>query len=157
MKSLVIDTQLLVLLVVGMASPGYIAKHKRLGAYTEKDFDLLIEVAGQFGQIVVTPNTMTEASNLLAQTGEALAGKHKKLFEAFRELVGNSHEDYIASSAAVGHNVFLRLGLTDAALLVREDAEQVLITADFGLYLAAANLHREVVNFNHLRESRGLV
>lgn len=153
MRRLIIDTQLLVLLVVGSASPRYIALHKRLGVYSEQDFVLLLSVIEQFGEIVFTPNTLTEASNLLAQTSEPL---RSRLFEVFRALIGETREIYIESCAAAGSSVFLRLGLTDAALLTGDTVESVLLTADLDLYLAAALGTREVVNFNHLRAARGL-
>ena len=38
----VIDTNLLVLLIVGSASKHYIGKHKRLRGYTTDHFDLLV-------------------------------------------------------------------------------------------------------------------
>jgi hypothetical protein len=149
MRRLIIDTQLLVLFVVGSASPAYIAQHKRLGAYSEQDFDLLLDVVGQYGEIVFTPNTLTEASNLLAQTHEPL---RSKLFEVFRALIDEVHEDYVESRTASAGNVFLRLGLADAVLLVSDDVDQVLLTADLDLYLAAVAAKRSAVNFNHLRQ-----
>ena len=40
-NAVILDANLLVLLVVGLYSRSYIARHKRLAAYSEKDFDLL--------------------------------------------------------------------------------------------------------------------
>jgi hypothetical protein len=42
----VVDTNLLLLLVVGSASRNYVDKHKRLGDYSLDDFDLLVELIG---------------------------------------------------------------------------------------------------------------
>ena len=63
-KAVVLDANLLVLFVVGIASPSYIAKHKRLAAYTENDFALLTDLLSAAGSVIVTPNIVTETSNL---------------------------------------------------------------------------------------------
>jgi hypothetical protein len=39
----VLDTNLLVLLVVGSVPRNYIGRHKRLSQYSEADFELLVE------------------------------------------------------------------------------------------------------------------
>ena len=62
-KVIVLDANLLLLLVVGLTSRAYISKHKRLQGYEELDFDLLICLIGS-ANVIVTPNTLTETSNL---------------------------------------------------------------------------------------------
>lgn len=69
-KAFVLDANLLVLLVVGLASPEHIAIHKRLGEYSKVDFDLLTQLLADASRIVVTPNTLTEAVNLSAHIDE---------------------------------------------------------------------------------------
>lgn len=60
-RPIVLDTNLLVLLIVGIASPTYIAIHKQLRAYSLQDFDLLTRLLETASRIIVTPNTLTEA------------------------------------------------------------------------------------------------
>src|SRR3954451_20211345 len=43
MPAVILDSNLLVLFIVGKTSPGLIEKHRRLQAYSVSDFDLLIE------------------------------------------------------------------------------------------------------------------
>ena len=51
-------------------------------------------------------------------------------------------------------NEFVRLGLTDAVLLLLSiDTSLILLTTDLGLYLAATKRGLKVVNFNHHREA----
>ena len=64
-KGLLIDTNLLVLLTTGTLNTSYIEGHKRTGHYTVEDFDLLLAIIDQFQFLVVIPNILTEASNLL--------------------------------------------------------------------------------------------
>ncbi len=148
-QPVVLDTNLLVLLVVGLQDRAAIARHKRLAAYTSEDFDILSSMIRSASAVLLTPNTLTEASNLL--------GKADRQALAFRALLGQlvklQGERYIQSTQAVEHVAFHRLGLTDAALLTLLDEipdDAVLLTADLGLYLTANGAGRQALNWNHL-------
>jgi hypothetical protein len=67
---LLIDTNLLVLFVVGTAAKEYIVKHKKLTAFTVEDYDMLVRIVSGASEVLVTPNTLTETSNLAAYIGE---------------------------------------------------------------------------------------
>ena len=66
-----IDSNLLLLLVVGRSSRDIIAKHKRLRQFTARDYDILLDLLDGTAQVFVTPHTLAEASNLLAQHGRS--------------------------------------------------------------------------------------
>lgn len=151
MKSaaLILDASLLVLFVVGTTSRGLIERHKRLKAFTVEDFDLLCRLIAGAPQVVVTPNILTEASNLLRQIEEPA---RSRILETFRQVVLTSDEEYLASRNAVGVNEFLRLGLTDSASLEVVRDTRSLLTTDLDLYLSAVARGRVALNFNHLRE-----
>ena len=70
MEGYFLDTNLLVLLVVGSESRELISKHRRLEHYSAEDFDILCEFLENANQLYVTPNTLTETSNLVGQHGE---------------------------------------------------------------------------------------
>lgn len=62
---LLLDSNLLVLLIVGIHDPTLISKHKRLEIFEKADFDRLSIFCEYFvGGLVVTPNTLTEALTL---------------------------------------------------------------------------------------------
>lgn len=65
-----LDTNLFVLLVVGSESRDLITKHRRLEHYSPEDYDTLLELLEGSDQLFVTPNTLTETSNLVSQHGE---------------------------------------------------------------------------------------
>ena len=73
-----VDANLLVLLVVGNVDQDLIAKHGRLEEYTAEDYETLLDLLSQTrqSQIYVTPNTLTEASNLLYRHGGTGAIPH---------------------------------------------------------------------------------
>ena len=62
-----LDTNLLVLLVVGSESRELISKHRRLRDYYAEDYDILCEFLENAKTLYVTPNTLTETSNLVRQ------------------------------------------------------------------------------------------
>ena len=144
-----IDTNLLVLLVVGSVGKELIEKHRRLREYSAEDYNILIKLLGRVERVYVTPNTLTETSNLLAQHRDP---ERSRFFEKLRFIIQESKEITVASGVASSNRVFNRLGLTDAALLEVISPETPLVTVDLKLYLAAITSGREVaLNFSHYR------
>lgn len=148
-KNIILDTNLLLLFVVGTTNRSYIRIHKRLRAYAESDFDLLVNIVKNASSVVVTPNTLTETSNLLGHISEPA---RTKVFETLGVIIKTTTEYYYESRRAADSNVFIRLGLADAALMGTCDSQISLITADLDLYLAALNNGHEALNFNHIRD-----
>jgi hypothetical protein len=151
MRAIAIDANLLILLIVGLVDRALIAAHKRTRNFEAADFDLLLEVLGKYDQIVVTPNVLTEASNLVGQVAEP---RKTAVMVQLATLVGTQREEYRASAEVVAHPDFVRLGLSDCALLKVTDEGMPLLTADLDLYLAALRTSDVAVNFNHLRQER---
>jgi predicted nucleic acid-binding protein len=150
-KSVVLDTSLLVLLVTGYTDKRLIDRHKNLSAYDADGFDLLVETLSDYSLVVLTPNTLTEASNLLRQIGEP---DRSRLTLMLGHLIGEHEERYIVSKDAVMEKTFSRLGLTDAALLIVAREYDSLLSADNDLYLAASTEGIEAFNFAHLYDAR---
>ena len=145
-----IDTNLLLLYVVGREDRTIIAKHRRLDNYSTEDYSLLLQMLREANQVFVTPNTLTETSNLLGQHGEP---ERSRLFHRLRSIIQESREIVVASAVASGNREFERLGLTDAALLEVATSDTPLVTVDFQLYLAGlAKGEDVVVNFVNYRD-----
>lgn len=151
MRSIVIDANLLVLLVVGLVDRELIKVHKRTQSFEPEDFDLLTKTLMPFDEIVVTPNVMTEASNLASQVPEP---SRTAIRRQLASLAGIYKEHYQASAASVKHQHFIRLGLTDCGLLDLVGTSLPLVTVDLDLYLEAAKSNESATNFNHLRQAR---
>ncbi len=147
--NLVIDTNLLILFIVGTTDRNLVKKHKRLKAFSLEDFDLLCRVIESSSQVFVTPNTLTETSNLLGYIDEPAK---TRVFQTFRAMILATPEEYVDSRIASAAKEFQRLGLTDSALLEISHDSRSLITTDLDLYLAAVGRGLPAVNFNHLRE-----
>ena len=149
-SALFIDANLIVLLVVGSVGRDLISRHRRTSkTFTVEDYDRLIRAISQVDNVRVTPNTLTEASNLLGQHREP---QRSQLLLKLRAFIEQSTETVVASVDAVRHEVFPRLGLTDAALLEVVSADAQLLTVDLNLYHAAlARGDEAAINFNHWR------
>ena len=149
MEGYFLDTNLFVLLVVGSESRDLIPKHRRLEHYSSEDYDTLLELLEDADQLFVTPNTLTETSNLVSQHGEP---ERSLLMRRLRFLIHGSQEVVVASTQASSNARFERFGLTDAVLLETVKADTPLLTVDLALYLVAIESGEErAINFNPYR------
>lgn len=152
-KGYFIDANLLVLFVVGSVGKDIIDKHRRLrGEFSADDYELLLDLFRSVDQLFVMPNTLTEASNLLAQHGEP---ERSILLARLRAVIYENEEVVVASGDAASAPAFTRHGLTDAALLEAVSEETPLLTVDEPLYQEALASGRELaVNFELVRSWR---
>lgn len=141
-----IDANLLVLLVVGSVERQSVATHRRTRTFTPEDYDRLLRIVEALDRVFVTPNTLTEASNLLEHPQDT------RFLDRLRVLIEASQESIVSSVAAARSRAFTRLGLTDAVLLEVVSAERPLITVDLELYSAALAKGEEAAfNFTYLQ------
>ena len=144
-----IDANLLILLIVGRVGEQFISRHGRLQQFVVEDYRILRNLLDQVEQVFVTPNTLTETSNLLAQHGEP---ERSRFFDQLRFTIEESREIQVVSEVASQNREFRRLGLTDAALLEVATVETPLLTVDLDLYLAALAKDQDTaVNFRHIQ------
>jgi hypothetical protein len=147
--AVVVDTNLLLLLVVGLTDVDYISKHKRLTDYSRRDFILLSETIDLYGKLILTPNTLTETSNWIDHIRDPARSEIRRVFNV---LIASETEIYIPSSIAAARQEHISLGLADNALLeAAKDA--VLISSDEDLYIAAAISEYNCLSFEFLREA----
>lgn len=148
-KVIALDTNLLVLLIVGSTSRKYIAIHKKLKAFTVEDFDLLIDILKSAKQIAVTPHVLAETSNLITYINDPAKSE---ILSKFKLFIEKNPEIYVRSLDASQQREFSRLGLTDAVIMELAKTKLPVLTADLALYLAASQAGLQVENFNHIRE-----
>lgn len=153
-RSVLLDTQLMVLLAVGLTSASIIAKHKNLTEFTSDDFELLVFLLGREPRLILLPNTVSEAANLLRHHRDP---ERRAIMETFARLIVGHREYYIESRVVAARKEYHRLGITDAAILQCGAPDREILTADAGLYIAATQLGMRATNFNHKREEFGVV
>ena len=156
MKDVIIDTNILILLVVGLTSPDYISKHKRLKAFSVHDYELLLDTTLDASRLVVTPQILAETSNLLGHIHEPAKSE---ILGTFRTMIGlpTTDEQMLGSKGLASKSEFIRLGLADISALEASATAGTLLTDDLALYLAALDRRQQGVNFTHMREAAGLL
>ncbi|MDT7541223.1 MAG: hypothetical protein QOE33_1127 [Acidobacteriota bacterium] len=147
-RGILIDTNLLLLFVVGMYDPKRIPKFKRTAKFTVEDFYILAEFFDFFSRIVTTPNILTEVSNLAGQLPENLKPAFYPLFAQHLTLL---EEHYLTSANIASAPQFAKLGLTDCGILELSRNQYLVLTDDFRLAGHLDSQGIDVINFNHIR------
>jgi hypothetical protein len=145
---LLIDTNLLLLKVVGEFDPRLI-KRKRLDQFEIRDLALLNLYISQAKNLITTHGILIETSNLASQLIDE--PRRIRLFEKFASEIKKLDERSARAADACEHPAFLRYGLTDAVIAHVASNSIVVLTVDVKLwgYLHKKGAH--AVNFNHCR------
>lgn len=152
---ILVDSNLLLLYLVGGFDRTAIAGFKRLQAYEVADYDLLCRLLSYFDRIIVTPNILTEVSNLAGHLRQDVREAFF-MWLAVRLATSEVAERYIESNRASARTDFRRLGLTDMAIGVVAASNVPVLTDDVNLYLHLTAHKADVLNFNHIRFSSWL-
>lgn len=144
-----LDTNVLLLLLVGQTDRRLIARHKRTTQFRPLDFDLLVRFLGGFERRLVTPHILTEASNLGGQVGNP---DRSRFFQALRVSLGAFEEIVTGSCSAldIEEHVFRRFGLTDAVTLAAAVQPCLVLTDDRALAEELSARTVDVVRFSQL-------
>lgn len=127
---ILIDTNALIVLLIGLMDIRLINKHKRTSIYEAQDFEDLIAIIGNLDRLIVLPNVWTEVDNLLNNFG----GEQKyQYINQTIEIMKSTSEKYIESMRGVENHSFYDLGLTDSLLLTHAKECELLITSDSSL------------------------
>ena len=150
MKSVLIDTNLLVLLVVGSYDKNRIGRHKRTKEFDKSDYEILCEFLLNYDKVWTTIHCLAETSNLLKQTSKVESQQLLFHLSAFfsSPLVFESQYQY---ELLMKHPSFLRFGVADTGFLMKSKKVSCSITADLDLFSEVLRTQSTVVNFNHLR------
>lgn len=147
-SGVLLDTNLLLLYVVGAHDRDLIPHFKRTASFTAEDFRILTGALDSFGHVLTTPHILTEVSNLAGQFAEPLK---QAVFRTFASAIGVLTELQPAAREVSAHTAFPRFGLTDIAILQSGRDKCLVLTDDFRLSQYLAHEKVEVLNFNHLR------
>lgn len=151
-KNLLLDTNLLLLLLVGSFDPSKIQTHKITAnqGFNETDFRQLRNFTCTFQKLVTTPHILTEVSN---HADKIKGTDHLKFLQQFISLIETLDEHLEASKLIVKTDVFVRFGLTDAAISRLAHKDFLVVTVDSPLagYLQKNGVN--VINFNNVRRA----
>lgn len=147
-KGILIDTNLLILLLVGSYNENMISSFKRTVNYTVEDYKYLKTFLSRFDKHFYTPNILTEITNL---TDSINSEPSFSFFQHIKYALSIFTEDSISSDEIMQLKSFLKFGLTDAVNCKLSD-KYLILTDDLRLYSFLANQRLPAINFNHIRD-----
>ena len=150
LKGILLDSNLLVLLYVGLVGPEWVGKFKGTHnqGFTEEDFSLLERIVNHSAKIIVTPHILTETSNHICQW----KGDEREVALKFvADTVPSFKERRPEAKNLVQTRAFLDFGLTDSASLDLPPKKYLVLSTDLELIIALQKKGVDAINFAHLR------
>jgi len=147
-KGVLVDTNLLVLFLVGTVNRQRITNFKRTGDFSIEDYELLARLIAWFGKLIATPHVLTQVSDLTDLAGNELVAS-RKLFKKL--VIEQIEETYDGSRLLVADSCFDHFGLTDAAIATVCSRGVLVLTTDLRLHLMLQERNIDALNFNHIR------
>ncbi len=113
-KNLIIDSNLMLLLVIGAVEGGrHIRNSKRLKAFNKSDYNRVLAIMACYDRVFVTPYIATEVSNLIDLNGYA----RLLAFEVARNLFSQFNKIDVDLDRDCKSDYFLKFGITDNSLI----------------------------------------
>jgi rRNA-processing protein FCF1 len=142
----ILDTNTLLLLIVGTASISYIRDFKPTHAFSNNDFDLLVLLLNDVEEIVTIPQVIAETSNHLSKGFKSVQIR-QHVWAEFQAFIQNTREVYRDSAEGSKDSAFTRLGITDAILAVLSKEAFVVVTCDAPLFHEIKGRDFPAINF----------
>jgi hypothetical protein len=151
LNDVLLDSNVLLLLVVGLTNRAWIETFKRTRSrYRIGDFDALVVFVNRFKRCVTTPHILAEVSALLGQLpGSQVDRARQTLLDVARPY----DERFIPVASLQSSGIAIRLGVTDAAIALVATGGITILTDDAPLYIELLARGIDSQNFTHLRAS----
>lgn len=146
-KIVTLDCNVFLLLVIGSLDKKHISLFKRTQMFSEEDYDSLIKII-KGSQVMLTPNVITEASNLLESYTYA---KENFGLGLLKNICSTIPEVYEKSQILTNNHAYIKFGLSDSSIVNLCNVGAIAITIDLDLYGYLVGNNYKVINFNHVR------
>lgn len=143
-KGVLVDTNLLLLFIVGSINPQLIPQISRTAQYSIKDFQLVESFIEFFSIRVTTPHILTETSNLF--------GREVDLQDGLKAFVQVVEERHVEAKHVVDAKPFLKFGITDTGVLAAASENYLVVTDDGPMYGMLINNGVDVISLATLRK-----
>ncbi|OGF58921.1 MAG: hypothetical protein A2Y62_04520 [Candidatus Fischerbacteria bacterium RBG_13_37_8] len=145
MNSIILDTNVFLLFIMGLLNPEKISSHKRTSIFTVNHFTYLEAVIRNYKNILICPNIITEIDNLLQNS---FTGDDKfRYLIITKEIFTKSIEKYYESKIVITDWEYERLGITDAVILRMAKEADLLVSGDSTLCDYAKSLGITILDF----------
>jgi hypothetical protein len=148
-KNIILDTNIFLLLLIGLEDKNIIKKMKPTKMFSPDDFEKLKSLISQYKTIRTTPHILTEFSNL----NNKKYYYREKLFNRFYFLINRGYliEESVDISKIISDEKTTLLGIADIGMkILSSEKDYGVITADLELYLILSSKNIPCLNFNHL-------
>ncbi len=142
-KGVLIDTNILLLYLVGSLDLNLIREFKRTSHFTEDDFNLISNFIKYFDLKITTPHVLTEVSDFI--------DNRQHLQSVLKIYVGNTREIFINSMELSKKDTFLTFGLADTSITYTAKDKHLIFTDDNPLYGFLINSKIDAVNSDQIR------
>lgn len=148
LSGIVIDTNILLLYVIGRFDRLRISRFKRTAQFTAEDYELLGRVLSQFRTIRTLPHVLAEVNSLAGQLPSEVLAEFRTQFATD---IATLSEGLTTSADASQRPEFAFLGLTDSAIILESLNRYLVMTDDLKLFNALSRAGIDVINFTTLR------
>jgi hypothetical protein len=152
-KGILLDSNLLVLLFVGLLDPNRVGSFSRTKnhGFTENEFSLLEKIVlSSSTKIITTPHILTEASGFIRS--EFYGKVQIAALQIIAKVIQTFKERRQEAKKLVQLEFFYRFGLTDSAVLDLPPKRYLVLSVDAKLVIALQKNGVDAINFNHLRQ-----
>ncbi len=143
-KGILIDTNIVLLYIVGSLNVSLIREFSRTSMFTETDFDKLSKFIDFFELKITTPHILTEVSNLI--------GNRHDIQNLLKTYVKSSEEKFLESFKICENRAFLNFGLADIAISETAKDLYLVLTNDSNLFGFLINQKIDVVSLEQIRQ-----
>lgn len=147
-KGLLIDTNVLLVWVVGSFLPNLIKSFKRTASYTPTDYDLIYQLINNSQRIITTPGILAEVSNL---SGQMKKNIREKFWTDFKTKLELFQEEYQPSMEIANEPAFKYIGLVDSGVISAARNGYLVLTDDARLNYELEKAGLSSLNLNYLR------
>ena len=117
-----------------------------LGVFTVANFEMLSRVVACAPKVICTAHILAETSSLLRQIGDPIRSELMASFQRLIQAADEFEEMHISSNAASSASCFIRLGLTDAAMVSIDPNAVQILTVDHDLHIESSRKGFDVIN-----------
>lgn len=149
MTKFLLDTNVLILLILGRADLAHFGKHKRLDIFDRDDLTNLETTLRDATGFVTLPYIMAEFSNLINISKASISAV--VMFERF---ISQAEELDCRSEDIIQNPYFRRLGLTDAAIIQLARDRLHVVTVDNVLCNVLLDKGIMAINLRHMTKLR---
>ncbi len=151
-NGIILDTNLLILYLIGNYDPNFITRFRKTSNYTIDDFLILKDIVKESSKIIVTPNILTELSNHTFD-GSFSGSGFDEYYKEVIDFLNNAEEKLVEKDVIKDYEKLKYFGFADISILdTSMKLECSLLTDDSALYGLTNSLSISTLNINHLRQ-----